>query len=156
MSAVNPTVVITPPPGVRVVAPPPPPAGPDYPLTDRFHAYACGVCNASGSIGAEAFVGHVADAVAEDAPVIEWDLKQPQLAEGQQRVLDGKRDLLVELLNDRTDDAVTAVVSVLRVLARQAPAVDHVITAEKQRRRDAAQARPTIGIALLNSTRRQS
>jgi hypothetical protein len=74
--------------------------------------------------------------------------EDPPLTQGQKRVFEGERARLFRMLDARTPAKDAAVLELLDDMAGQAPAVDQVIAEEAQRRRDTADARPTVALAL--------
>lgn len=74
----------------------------------------------------------------------------PQLTPGQRQILTAELPRLFRMI---ARGKYAAVVDLLDDLAGQAPAVDKVLAAETQRRRDTAAARPTLALALGNARR---
>lgn len=72
----------------------------------------------------------------------------PDLTAGQRQVYGHAQPQLFRMLDRRTPGATLAVVELLADLAEQAPAVDEVLSKERQRRRETAAARPTLALAL--------
>jgi hypothetical protein len=128
------------------------------PLVDGLHADCCAVCTVKGGNGAvdtaRLFVGQVADAVAVELADPPVEFEDPQLTPGQKRVFDADRDRLFRFMDrrpERTSDGALdrlMIVALLQDMASQAPAVDDVLAAEQARRRETAQARPTLALAL--------
>jgi hypothetical protein len=122
------------------------------PLVDRFHADCCAVCTVKGGNSAvdtaRLFAGHLADAVAAEVDDPAVTFEDPPLTQGQKRVFEGERARLFRMLDARTPAKDAAVLEWLDDMAGQAPAVDQVIAEEAQRRRDTADARPTVALAL--------